>query len=68
MYYITKRGQALQYEKYTQHESIYGGDVKILLYIGNTYQQILKNFEITFKTNLKLLKVNKMNYDTNKIK
>ena len=42
MYYITKRGQALQYGKYAQHESIYGGDVKLSLHIGNTYQQILK--------------------------
>ena len=25
-----------------QHESIYRGDVKLPLHIGNTYQQILK--------------------------
>jgi len=53
VYYITKRGQALQDRKYTQHESIYRGDVKLPLHIGKTYQQILKplskqNFEISW--------------------
>ena len=50
MYHIWKRGQALLYVKYTQHESIYRGDVKLPLHIGNTYQQILKeNFDATLK-------------------
>ena len=56
MYHITKRDQAPQapqYVKYTQHESIYRGDVKFPLHIGNTYQQILnpllkQNFEISW--------------------
>ena len=41
VYYIPKRGQSLQYEKYTQHESIYREDVKIPLHISNTYQNII---------------------------
>ena len=60
MYRIRKRSQALLYVKYTQHESIYRGDVKLPLHIGNTYQQILKeNFDATLKQILKFLKVNK---------
>ena len=39
---IPKRGQSLQYEKYTQHESIYREDIKLPLYISNTYQNIKK--------------------------
>ena len=41
MNHINKRGQAPQY-KYTQHESIYRGDVKLPLHISNIYQQILE--------------------------
>ena len=51
MYYITKKSQALQYEKYTQHEFIYREDVKLPLHIGNTYQQILKPL---FKTKFEI--------------
>ena len=39
VYHIKKRGQAPQYVKYTQHESIYRGEVKLPLHIGNAYQQ-----------------------------
>ena len=35
-----EEGEALLYVKYTQHESIYKGDVKIPLHLGNIYQQI----------------------------
>ena len=38
MYHIAKRGQAPQYIKYSQYESIYRGDVKLSLHIRNTYQ------------------------------
>ena len=66
VYHIRKRSQAPQYVKYTQHESIYGGHVKLPLQIDKTYQQILKQL---FKTIfLKFLEVNKMNFDTNEIK
>ena len=45
VYHIKKRGQALQYAKYTQHESIYKGDIKLPLHTSNTYQT---NFEKQF--------------------
>ena len=48
--HIKKRGQAPQYVKYTQHESLYRGDLKLPLHIGNTYQT---NFENNFDTTLK---------------
>ena len=41
VYYIPKRGQSLQYEKYTQYEAIYGEDVKLPLHISNTNQNIM---------------------------
>ena len=41
MYYIPKRGQSLQYEKYTQYDSIYREDVKLLLHISNKYQNTM---------------------------
>ena len=41
VYYISKRGQSLKYEKYTQRESIYREDVKLPLHISNTYQNIV---------------------------
>ena len=41
VYYKKKRGQAPKL-RYTQHEYIYRGDVKLPLHIGNIYQQILK--------------------------
>ena len=31
VHYVPKRDQSLQYEKYTQHESIYREDVKLPL-------------------------------------
>ena len=68
MYHIKKRGQALQYIKYTQHESIYRRDVMLPLHIGNRYQQILKeNSDTNLKQILKLVVVNKTIYDTNEI-
>ena len=42
VYYIPKRGQSLQYEKYTQYESIYREDVKHPLHISNIDQNIMK--------------------------
>ena len=40
MYNIPKRGQSLQYEKYTQYESIYGEDMKLSLHISNNIKAI----------------------------
>ena len=61
-----KKGQAVIYIKYTHHESIYRGDVKLLLHISNTYQtHFEKKFDTTLKQILKLLVVNKINIDTN---
>ena len=65
MYYIIKRGQSLQYGKYTQHESIYRGDVKLSLHIGNIYQQILKPL---LKQIFKISWSQQNEYDTNEIK
>ena len=43
--HIKKGGQAPQYVKYTQHESIYRGDVKLPFNINNAYQtKFLRNF------------------------
>ena len=66
MYNIKKRDQAPQYVKYTQHEFIYLGDVKLPLHIDNKYQiNFENNFDDTLKQNLKLLVVSKINFDTN---
>ena len=56
MYHIKKRGQTLLYVKYTQHESIYGRDVKIPLHISNIFQT---NFENLLKNKI----FNKTNFD-----
>ena len=57
------------YIKYTEHESIYRGDVKLPLHISNTYQTNFKKIlKSLLKQILKFLVVNKMNYDTNEIK
>jgi len=51
VYHIKKRGQALLYVKYTQHESIHGGDVKLPLYVSNIFQTNFGNFlKIIFST------------------
>ena len=56
MYHINKRGQAPQYVRYTQRESVYRGDVKLPLHISNMFQT---NFEIFFWNKF----FNKTNFD-----
>ena len=54
MFHIKKRGQAPQYVRYTQYESIYRGDVKYPLHISNIFQTNFENlFKINFDINLK---------------
>ena len=51
VYYIPKKNQSLQYEKYTQHEFIYREDVKLPLHISNTIKTLwyqLKNINQSF--------------------